>query len=138
MWDRWVERIYSGTDLGRSVATSSAGIAGLALYLLTSDIAIAGFSAVIIFPVVRVLASSAQRKAERVAKLKAQENGIQRLYGRLSPEEKNAASTLVLAGGSVVAWWQINNSDTHFSAIESLMQRGLLQTSMKADGLEML
>lgn len=135
MWNKWAERIYSETDLGRSVATSSAGVVGLALYLLTSDIAIAGFSALIIFPFVRVLASSAHSKAERVAKLKAQENGIQRLYDRLSPEEKKVVSIFVEAGGSVMTWGQINKSDAHFSAIESLMQRGLLHTSMTADGL---
>lgn len=135
MWDKWAERIYSETDLGRSVATSFAGLFGLALYLATSDIAIAGFSALIVFPVVRVLASSVHSKSERLAKLKAQEDGIQKLYDRLSPEEKDVISIFVEAGGSVMTWGQINKSDTQFSAIESLMQRGLLQTSISADGL---
>jgi len=134
MWDKWVERIYSETDLGRSLATSSAGVVGLLLYLLTSDIAIAGFTALIIFPVVRVLASSAHSKSERLAKLKAQEDGLKKLYARLSPEEKNVISVFVVAGGSVMTWGQINKSETHFSAIESLMQRGLLDTSVSADG----
>lgn len=135
MWDKWAERIYAETDLGRSVATSAAGLVGLVLYLFTSDIAIAGFSALILFPVVRVLASSAHSKSQRLAKLKAQEDGLQKLYDRLSPEEKNVISVFVVAGGSVMTWGQINKSDTHFSAIESLRQRGLLHTSVTADGL---
>lgn len=135
MWDKWAERIYSETDRGRSVATSFAGLVGLALYLLTSDLAIAGFSAVIVFPVVRVLVSSVHSKSERLAKLKAQEDGIQRLYDRLGPKEKAVLFVFVEAGGSVMTWGQINKSDTHFSAIESLMQRGLLQTSVSADGI---
>lgn len=134
MWEKWAECIYSETDLGRSIATSAAGLAGLVLYLFTSDIAIAGFSALILFPVVRVLASSVHSKSKRLAKLKAQEDGLQRLYKRLSPEEKNVISVFVVAGGSVMTWAQTNNSDTHFSAIESLMQRGLLHTSVTADG----
>ncbi len=132
--DKWAERIYSENDFGRNVATSSSGLVGLVLYLLTSDIAIAGFSALILFPVVRILASSANRKSEHLAKLKAQEDGVQKLYDRLSTEEKNVVSVFVKAGGSVMTWGQINKSHAHFSAIESLMQRGLLHTSITADG----
>jgi len=135
IWDKWVERIYTETDLGRSVATSSAGLLGLLLYLRTSDIAIAAFSALIVFPVVRVLVSSVHRRSERLAKLKGQEHGIQRLYDRLSAQEKEVISAFVGAGGSVMTWGQTNKSDIQFSAIESLMQRGLLHTSVSADGL---
>ena len=132
--EKWADRIYLESDFGRNVATSSSGLVGLGVYLFTSDIAIAGFSALILFPVVRILASSAYRKSEHLAKLKAQEDGVQKLYDRFSPEEKNVVSVFVKAGGSVMTWGQINRSDTHFSAIESLMQRGLLHTSVTADG----
>lgn len=134
MWDKWAERIYSETDLGRSIATTCAGIIGLFLYLLTSDIAIAGFSALILFPVIRVIASKAHNKTELLEKLKEQEDGLQKLYDRLSPEEKKVVSVFVGAGGSVMTWGQINKSETQFSAIESLIQRGLLHTSATADG----
>jgi hypothetical protein len=34
-----------------------------------------------------------------------------------------------------MTWGQINKSDTQFSAIESLMQRELLHSSVTADGM---
>ena len=135
MWDRWVERVYTESDFGRSMATFAAGLVGLIVYLLKPDIAIAGFSALIVFPVVRVLASAAHSKAERLAKVKAQEDGLEKLYNRLSPDEKHVVSVFVRAGGSVMTWAQMNNSGAKSSAIGSLGERGLLRTSAAADGL---
>lgn len=47
--DKWADRIYSETDVGRSVATSSAGVIGLITYLTTSDWVIAAFAFLIVF-----------------------------------------------------------------------------------------
>lgn len=134
MWDKWAERIYFETDFSRSAATFAAGLVGLVIYLSTADIAIAAFSALILFPIVRVIASSAHSRSERLARVKSQEEGLQRLYKRLSPEEKSVVSAFVEAGGSVMTWGQINKSHAGSSAIESLVQRGLLHTSITADG----
>ena len=135
VWDKWIDRVYSETDISRSIATSVAGITGLAIYLFSKDIAIAGFSAIIVFPIIKVLCSSIHEKAENLAKIKLEKNGLQKLYSRLSPEERAVVSVFVQAGGSIMTWGQINQTDTQFSAIESLTNRGLLQTSMSVDGM---
>lgn len=135
LWEKWADRVYAETDIGRSVATSGSGAIGLAIYLLFSDIAIAGFSAIIAFPIIRLLAATSHRRIENLAKLKNEKDGLQRIYSRLSTEEQKVVSVFVEAGGSVMTWGQINRSEVHFSAIESLIQRRLLHTSMTADGL---
>ena len=45
--DKWVERIYAETDVGRSIATSVAGVIGLSAYLLSTDWVIAAFLSII-------------------------------------------------------------------------------------------
>ena len=54
--DRWAERIYEETDLGKSLGTSIAGVAGLIVYETTADWVIAAFVLIIVFPVSRVKA----------------------------------------------------------------------------------
>ena len=97
IWDKWAERVYSESDLGRSIATSGAGAAGLIIYLFSNDFAIAAFSAIIVFPALRLLASSIHRKSENLTKLKNQEDGMQRLYARLSSEEKAVVAAFLKA-----------------------------------------
>jgi len=45
--EKWADRVYSETDFGRSVATSVAGVIGLAVYLIFGDWVIAAFSSII-------------------------------------------------------------------------------------------
>ena len=135
IWDKWAERIYSEADIGRSIATSGAGAVGLIIYLLSSDFAIAAFSAIIVFPAIRLLASFLHQRAENLAKLKNQKDGIQRIYARLSPGEREVVAAFLKAGGSVMTWGQMNRSETKFSAIESLIRRELLHSSVSADGI---
>lgn len=67
--DKWAERIYAETDVGRSIATSVAGVMGLSVYLLSSDWVIALFSAVIAFPLVRLVATGFHARAVRRAQV---------------------------------------------------------------------
>jgi hypothetical protein len=54
MIDKLTVRLYSETNSARSIATSGAGIVGLAIYLMQRDWVIAAFSAVIVFSIARL------------------------------------------------------------------------------------
>lgn len=133
--DKWAERIYSETDVGRSVGTSVGGIVGLSVYLATDDAVIAVFSAVIAFPVVRLGATAIHARAARRARGRVEREEAERLYGRLSDDEKKVVQAFVGAGGSVLTWGQVNNLGLPATGIESLIQREVLWTSMTADGI---
>lgn len=134
-WDKWAERIYSESDFGRGVATSIAGAIGLAVYLFTADWVVAAFVTIIVFPVVRILASALQRKAENAATRRKHELEVRGSYERLSDEERAVVAAFVAEGGSVITWDRINKLNLPHSAVESLVQRELLFTSVTADGM---
>ncbi len=69
--DKWIERVYVETDFGRSVATSVTGIIGLSVYLISKDWVVALFSSVIIFPIVRIVATGFHEKANRKKSIKS-------------------------------------------------------------------
>ncbi len=133
--EKWADRVYAETDFGRSIATSLSGLVGLALYLVTNDWVIAAFSAIIAFPIIRIVSTGINEKLERKKKIKVDEENAQETYDRLSDEEKEVINSYVMAGGSVLTWGQMNKQAVSFSAIESLLQREILWTSMTADGL---
>ena len=133
--DKWAERVYSETDFGRSVATSMAGIVGLGAYLVTSDWVIAAFSSIIIFPIVRLLSASYHERIKKAAQRHEQQQEIGNTYRCLSADEQAVVAAFVSAGGSVLTWGQVNKLNISNAAIESLIQRDLLSTSMTADGM---
>ena len=135
LWDKWVERIYAETDIAKSIATSASGLIGLLVYLYFSDLAIACFTAIIVFPIVKVLCSSIQKRTEYLAKLKNEKDGMQAIYSKLSLEEKAVVQAFVDIGGSVMTYGQMNQSVSIFSAVESLANRDLLRTSIASDGI---
>jgi len=57
------------------------------------------------------------------------------IYEVLSDEEKEVINSYVRAGGSVLTWGQMNNQAVSSAAVESLIQREILWTSMTADGM---
>jgi ABC-type multidrug transport system fused ATPase/permease subunit len=133
--DKWAERIYAETDFGRSVATSVSGIVGLVTYLTLADWVVAAYSSVIVFPVVKLMAAAWQTRVKKVAERQEQEAEAERVYDRLSDDEKAVVEVFVASGGSVMTFGQINNTEISRSAVESLIQRELLWTSMTADAM---
>lgn len=133
--EKWAERVYSETDFGRSVATSFAGVVGLGTYLITSDWVIAAFSSIIIFPIVRLLSVSYHERIKKAAERHEQQRELENTYRSLSTDEQAVVAAFVSAGGSVLTWGQVNKLNISSAAIESLIQRELLFTSMTADGM---
>lgn len=81
--DKLLEKLYEETDVARSVATSLAGIAGLAVYLLTHDWVVALFSWLIVFPLARLIAATILTKRSRRIALRDADTEAEELYGRL-------------------------------------------------------
>ena len=57
-----------------------------------------------------------------------------RRWDKLSVDEQQVVGTFVLAGGCVLSWDQMNEASVSTNAVESLVARGLLWTSVTADG----
>jgi hypothetical protein len=136
-WDELIRTVYSDNDFSRSIATTVAGISGLLTYLWKGDWVISAFTAMIVFPVTRVIADtihadwvSSHEKIKNESKLKEQ-------FDRFSPEEKMILGFFVKAGGACVSWGFVNKSDIPFPgpALNSLMQRGIVHTSVMEDGM---
>lgn len=134
-FDKWAERLYGETDFGRSVATSVAGILGLIVYLLVADWVVAVFTTVIVFPVVRLFATNHHKKLLKRSRRQAEIDDANHLYNSLSDEEKIIVMAFVNEGGSVLTWGQINNLKLPSAAMESLINREIISSSMTADGL---
>ncbi|MBF2090547.1 MAG: superinfection exclusion B family protein [Synechococcales cyanobacterium K44_A2020_017] len=133
--DKWFERVYSETDFGRSIATSIAGAVGLIVYLSLGDWVISVFAAIISFPIARLLATWLYEKARRASNRRLESEQAKYTYDCLSNEEKQVVQAFVEAGGSVLTWSQVNSLSLSESAIESLIQRGLLEPSATADSM---
>ncbi|WP_437644274.1 hypothetical protein [Sorangium sp. So ce362] len=133
--DKLVERLYSETDFARSIATSVAGIVGLVIYLVQRDWVIAAFSAVIVFPVVRLASARIHERRQRAEKRRMNREDAAENYSRLSEHEQAVVQAFVEAGGAVLTWSQVNALELRGPAIESLIHRELLGTSMTADGM---
>jgi hypothetical protein len=133
--EKWAERVYGETDFGRSVATSLSGVLGLVIYLYAKDWVIAAFVSVICFPLLRLAATAIHTRVARGSASRARKSDAEHIYKCLSDEERLVISEFVKAGGCVLTWHQTNNSPMSSAAIESLMQRDLLSTSVTADGM---
>ena len=134
--NRWIELIYNERDFGRGVATTVAGVTGLVIYLYQSDWAIAVFSAIIIFPVIKIVATSIHSHWVRSRQRTYSREQMAELFEKLSSEEQAVVQAFVRHGGSVVTWGEVNRSP-HFSApgIESLVNRSLVQSTVTVDGM---
>lgn len=133
--DKWMERVYGETDFGRSIATSVAGSVGLIVYLVVDDWVISAFSAIIAFPIARLLSTWLYERARRAADRQLVHERATSAYAALSDQERQVVAAFAKAGGSVLTWSQVNALPLSGSAIESLLQRELLSTSMTADGM---
>ena len=134
--NRWIELIYNEKDIGRGVATTAAGVAGLFIYLYWSDWAVAVFGAIIIFPVTNIVATSIHSHWVRSRQRIYSKEQMAELFENLGSEEQAVVQAFARHGGSVVTWREVNKSP-HFSppGIESLVHRGLVQPTVTADGM---
>lgn len=132
-----VAKIYDETDFARSLATAFAGVAGLTIYLWKHDAVIAAFAAVIVFPVVRLGSHTLRTSWIARATVRAKEAHSQELLAKLSEQEKDILRFFVAAGGACVSLGYVNSSKMAFPrpALNSLMARGLVQTSVMEDGM---
>lgn len=133
--DRWAERIYAETDFAKSIATSFAAAIGLLVYLLASDWVIAAFALAIVFPIARLLSASIQHRIDKTTQRNESTRRATQMFDSLCEDEKDVIAAFVRAGGSVLTWRQTNNSNISSTAIESLIQRDVLSTSVTADGM---
>jgi hypothetical protein len=133
--DKLVEKLYEETDVARSVATSFAGVAGLSVYLITRDWVVALFAWLIVFPLARLIAAAIHAKRIKRAIRRDADTEAEELYSRLSASEKEVVQAFVTAGGAVMTWSHMNSLSLTGPSIESLMHRGVLSTSMTADGM---
>ena len=133
--EKWADRVYAETDFGRSIATSIAGVAGLMVYLVWRDWAIAAFSSIIIFPIVRIVGASIHDKIQRRHAGQIAQEHAEARYNNLSDHEKCVVQAFVQQGGCVLTWSHMNQLEVSGPAIESLIQRDLLSTSTTADSM---
>lgn len=133
--DKWADRIYSESDVSRSIATSAAGVVGLVTYLATSDWVIATFSVLVAFPIIRLAAASKHERLKMASGRQQKQDDADNDYCSLSAKERAVVDCFVAMGGCVMTWSQFNRSNLSNSAVETLIQRELLGTSVTADGM---
>lgn len=136
-WDKLIATVYAEQDFGRSIATTVAGVVGLATYLLTSDSIVAVFAAIIAFPVCRVVSSALHSRWKQKHTELARQLQAEALFRDFSPQERQILEFFVRAGGACVSWSYVNNSKYPFPrpALNSLMAREIVHTSVMEDGM---
>lgn len=135
IFEKWADRVYAEVDFGRSLATSLAGAVGLGIYLRTSDWVIAAFCSIIFFPLARITATALHGSFISGVGRRREIQGIRRLWDALSDGEIQVVSAFVSAGGCVMTWGQMDRSSVSTAAVESLIQREMVSTSVTADGM---
>ena len=131
--NRWAERIYEETDLGKSLGTSIAGVAGLIAYETTADWVIAAFVLITVYPVSRVIASSIERSVKSDVRVRNRE--VKKNFDNLTNDEMEVIDVFISHGGCVLTRSQTNNSVASMKAIESLRRRGLFWESTTLDAM---
>lgn len=86
--EKWAERVYAETDVGRSVATSLAGVLGLGIYLKSGDWVIAAFASVVFFPLARLTASSIHERFTRRSRQKSERENTEHVSNSLGDDEQ--------------------------------------------------
>ena len=133
---RWFERIYSESDIGRSIATSVSGLVGLGIYLYYQDWVIGAFALIVAFPIARIVASVLHTRYLKLRQSSENRDETKELFERLSHEEQSVIRAFVRHGGCTVTWNQVNRSqDFTATGIESLTTRDLVHSSVMADGM---
>ena len=135
-FDRWADRVYSESDFGRSIATTAAGVAGLASYLYWNDWVVTACVGIIVFPVGRILASAVHSHWVQSRQQSHSKDQVKELFDNLGREEQDVVQAFVWHGGKFITWSESNRS-SYFSSsgIDSLISRDLIHVSVTAYGM---
>jgi ABC-type multidrug transport system fused ATPase/permease subunit len=131
----WAKKIYDEDDFGRSISTTLSGIIGLAIYLQSKDWGLSLFVTVIVFPLLRLIASTAHTRWNETKKQQLETQEALMTFQKFSDEEKKVIKVFVNEGGAVLLWSQMNRANVTVSAVESLVLRGILRNSVTSDGM---
>jgi hypothetical protein len=102
MIDKIIDKLYSETDSARSIAISGAGVVGLVIYLMQRDWVIAAFSAVIVFPIARLVSSRIYEHFHMAEMRRTEREKAEEKYSQLGKHEKAVVQAFFRAGGSVI------------------------------------
>lgn len=128
-----IDKIYSETDLEKSISTSFSGIISLLIYLKTNNVIIAVFALIIIFPIFRVFASYIDNKIKiKLSQKKKLQDDIQYI-DKFTEDEKTVIKAYINNGGTLMTWNKINNLNLPRSGVESLIQREIIYSTMTGD-----
>ena len=134
--DKWLERIYEETDIGRAIATTFAGCTGISVYLYWGDWVVATFTFIITFPIVRVLTSAMESKWTRSQEEINSQKRIKELFDNLGTEERAVVDAFIWEGGNTLTWRKCNESwNISDTGVESLINRGMMYRTVTADGM---
>ncbi|MGL5418739.1 MAG: hypothetical protein ACRDA9_04735 [Plesiomonas shigelloides] len=133
--EKWAEKIYDETDFGKSISVSISGAIGLSVYFWLSDWVVAAFSTIIVFPLFRILTGSLHARYVRHSSHQRVIDEANIIYNKLCDDELDVVKEFVLAGGCVLTWSQVNRLPISSASIETLLQRGVLHSSVMADGM---
>ncbi|MEN3370600.1 MAG: hypothetical protein V7609_2743 [Verrucomicrobiota bacterium] len=132
-FSEWANKIYGEEDFGRSISTTLSGIVGLSTYLVSKDWVLSLFVTVIVFPLLRLIASAAHTRWKKAKKQRLQTLEAHKSFEKFSLEEKKVLRAFVNAGGAALSYSQINRADVARSAVESLVLRGILSNTILSD-----
>ncbi len=90
------------------------------MYLYGDDLPVAGFVAMITFPIVKVLASAAHSYWNRSRERSRTKRELKELFDKLGHEERAVVQGFVSHGGSVITWSETNLAPFSRAGIESL------------------
>lgn len=131
--NRWIERIYAETDFGRNVAVSGSGLIALAAYLVFADAVIAILTLIIVFPVLRVVATTLYEKSSVRTKRRLLIEKATAEYDRLGYAEKKALDMFMWKGALVLSWSEAHGTEAGYAAFEALVERGLVKNDEEAE-----
>ena len=128
--DKWFDRIYNEEDFARNLAIGAG--AGAGLYLAWDHWTAPFFAAAMAFSIVKLLVGPWKESRER----KRMKRHLKELFDNLGHEERGVVESFAVHGGSVMTWGECDHyKRVSRAGIESLINRGLIQMSMTADGM---
>ena len=134
-FDRWVERIYTESDFGRSIATTGAGVAALATYLYWSDWWVSLCVGIIVFPVGKIGASAFHSHRVQTREKTRGRERMSDLLENLGREEKAVVQEFVWHGSKFVSMQESHELPNFASdGIDSLVSRKLVSVTGYSEG----
>ena len=127
--DKWFDRIYNEEDFARNLAIGAG--AGAGLYLAWDHWTAPFFAAAMAFSIVKLLVGPWKEARDR----KRMKRHLKELLDNLGHEERGVVDSFVIHGGSVMTLGECDDyKRVSRAGIESLINRGLIQMGMTAEG----